>query len=876
MSHPTAELLQAMAQVGLHPGRIHWDGKWHRFPGIDQERGDNGRYKAFVDQRNAIFMDMRTKEQWRWPQDNPAWRDKMRHVEPLSAEEVRKAKEKAAAITAKQAKIHTKRIRDLWQRATPVLDKGHPYLDGKDIRKVPVLRSIIDPEREEDMLLIPMKDRDGNIQCLQRIWPNGDRKYMAQAAGTRGLYDVIGSRRYMETKTLYLVEGWATGWSVHKATDCAVIVCFFDGGLLTVGKIFREKYAEARLIFAADNDRWKPVKRGGAMVNPGVYAARRAAKELNAEYCIPDFPAESLDQKPTDYDDLRQLTDLDEVRRWLDPAMAPEAVTMLPPDESREAEPEPVPDSAHDPEPESKLEPGSEIDSRSLPEAQSIALAEHPETQGDPLQGLMPELADLARRVGEDGWEPEHIEKLAELRFAARELDVEGPAAPSLDGKSPREALAVLEAHATKHGPQSDATFDADGVPRGLLTGDEWSKDAPPVRWAVKGWATAGTVIYLAGRGATGKTPFAAQLALAFAAGKTEIIPVAHDDSEAPQLPTGAKPRTAVFVGWESHGDDMMRIRAAIEKCGGPTPDDLGDRFKFLPAGQRGLGPMWAPGKDGSGHVATRAQPTPNGEKIMAWLNTIPDLGLVVFDPVASCFASDENSRALVREFLDWLAAFAANHPARPLVMLVGHPAKARAGEAADYSGSTDWRNACRAMWLLRRRTAAGYQKPAEGESRDFMSLALNKLNAPSRQPINIPLASARAEGLGWRWVEARTVDDAVSSYADVQGLIPAQRKAGRENEPSPPSKAEKARRYVSERIVDPPEGAPPLPLDVVHKDYAAWHQDEYGAPSDGLLAKRSFNAAMKKAGLKPRIGEARSRKTLNHAALAKADRGNP
>ncbi|MDE2762892.1 MAG: hypothetical protein OXK74_08930 [Gemmatimonadota bacterium] len=326
LTDPTAELLQAMAECGLHPKNIIWDGRWRRFPGIDQTRGDNGRYRAFPDQRGALFMDMRTKEQWRWPQDNPLWKEKMKHLEPLSAEEVRKKKKEAEERRARDAKKHTKQIRDMWDRAKPVGDRGHPYLEAKGITgHIVFLRSIIDPETEQEMLLIPMRNRKGEMMCLQRIWPDGRRLYMPQAAGTRGLYETIAGERYMENKTLFVCEGWATGWSISKATGCAVIVAFFDGGLLTIGRILQEKYPEAKLIFAADNDRWKLVPREGREVNPGVWAASRAAKELNAAYCVPDFP--DLSTKPTDYDDLRQLTNLAVVREWLDPAKASEAVT---------------------------------------------------------------------------------------------------------------------------------------------------------------------------------------------------------------------------------------------------------------------------------------------------------------------------------------------------------------------------------------------------------------------------------------------------------------------------------------------------------------------------------------------------------------------
>ena len=332
---PTAELLTAMASVGLHPKQIHWDSRFRRFPGIDRKKGDAGWLKAFVDQRGAIFGDNRTKEKWKWPSDDPAWRESMKGLEPLSAEEVRTKQAKAAAERVKDAKKATELVRKFWESAKKP-PTNHPYLEKKGITDVPVLRSAVDPKTNEPMLLIPMRNVDGELVCLQRIWPDSTRRQMWQPGGCRGLYDTIGAKHYRETKTLHVCEGWTTGWSIHLATKSAVIVAFFDGGLKTVGKIIKKKYPEARIVICADNDRWKPVPRDGKDVNPGVYAARAAAKELGADLAIPEF--ENLDNEPTDFDDLRQREGIDAVRKWLDPKMAGQAVT-----EAWKVEPEPAP-----------------------------------------------------------------------------------------------------------------------------------------------------------------------------------------------------------------------------------------------------------------------------------------------------------------------------------------------------------------------------------------------------------------------------------------------------------------------------------------------------------------------------------------------------
>ena len=346
---PTDELLTAMASVGLHPKQIHWDNRFRRFPGIDRKKGDAGWLKAFVDQRGAIFGDNRTKQQWNWPSDDPEWRKSMKGLEPLSAEEVRTKQAKAVAERVKDAKKATELVRKFWESAKKP-PTNHPYLEKKGITDVPVLRSTVDSKTNQPILLIPMRNVDGELICLQRIWPDGTRRQMWQPGGCRGLYDTIGAKHYRETKTLHVCEGWTTGWSIHLATKSAVIVAFFDGGLKTVGKIIKKKYPEARIVICADNDRWKPVPRDGKDVNPGVYAARAAAKELGADLAIPEF--ENLDKEPTDFDDLRQREGIDAVRKWLDPKMAGQAVT-----EAWKVEPEPAPEEEPEPEPKPKPKP---------------------------------------------------------------------------------------------------------------------------------------------------------------------------------------------------------------------------------------------------------------------------------------------------------------------------------------------------------------------------------------------------------------------------------------------------------------------------------------------------------------------------------------
>ena len=823
---PTIGLRNAMAAVDLYPGDIIWDGAFHRFPGAGKKKSNkSGWYKAFLDRKGAVFGDYSTSIQVNWQADRSSEPTKSMRAE-WAEEDARRKKERAEAAEKAIAEVQV-----VWNNANPEPAKvlGHPYLKKKEIEGCDRLRVSRETKITDDwtlpagVLLVPMMV-NGKLVSLQRIYEDGSKPFWPKARAS-GASLMIGGRYFREDgkNTMYLAEGWATAWTVMEATTCPVIVTFSADGIMPVAKKARKRFASAKLVIAADNDRWTMIQRKkelGDIPNPGVHYAREAAKAVkNCEVAIPDF--RHLEDKPTDFDDLRAREGDEAVRHWLDPERAPKAVTTA-----------------------------------RQPEAKNGTAGTPPPPGEDPLHGLKEELAELASAVAEHGWTEHNCDVLAELRTVARELNVDVPLPPvDTKGKSASEALAVLEAHFKKHGPpEPDPCFE-DGAPRGLVrTTEQWSQPPEPRKWVVSPpWGPAGCVVYFTGRGAAGKSHMGMQLAMAIASGKSEMIPVASDDSRAPQVSQQAKGRTVVYVGWEHTIQDALRSRQGITACGGPEPELFEDRLLFYSALDAGFGPLWAPAEDGSRHVATRARPTPRAEQLFAWLETIEDLALVILDPVASVYASDENSRALVREFLDWLTHFAVNHPAQPMILLIGHPAKAAAGEATDYSGVTDWRNAPRALWTLKTRKAPGLKKPGEGETDRYVCLSLDKANFGPR-PVHIPLASKEASDGEWRWVEAHSIAHAVASYAEHLGRTAAGPKGGPTQEKGKkPGLDGKIRQYAEDRLEDG-EASDVVQRDALEKDYRHWHQATYG--EDGkLTTKRTFNRAMERGDRTPRMG---------------------
>lgn len=109
-----------------------------------------------------------------------------------------------------------------------------------------------------DRMVIPMY-RGGLIVGMQFILPekneDGQNKLFLTASDTVGAYFKIGSLSTDPQQTIYVVEGYATGCSVHHATKLPVIVAFNAGNLEPVIAGIRAKMPDAKLVIAGDDDR---------------------------------------------------------------------------------------------------------------------------------------------------------------------------------------------------------------------------------------------------------------------------------------------------------------------------------------------------------------------------------------------------------------------------------------------------------------------------------------------------------------------------------------------------------------------------------------------------------------------------------------------
>ena len=208
--------------------------------------------------------------------------------------------------------------------------------------------------------------------------------------------------------------------------------------------------------------------------------------------------------------------------------------------------------------------------------------------------------------------------------------------------------------------------------------------------WLIDDCLPAGEVVMFAGHGGTGKSTIMFQLCAAVASGSSEWLPasprcsVIGGGAGVPVLNPDAF-GVALMASWE---DDVSEAQRRMSWIGKDVISGVEDRFVFFKEASKNT--LWSGDSDSGGQ--------PTGRLLRLTEQALQlEAQLLVIDPSAAAYGSDENNRKAVREFLSWLSDFAKR--TQITIVVVSHPSK-----QADvvYSGSTDWWNAPRALWSLR------------------------------------------------------------------------------------------------------------------------------------------------------------------------------
>lgn len=291
----------AMAAAGLGRPEIVPDGKLHRFDTPDEptaKRKGSGWYIFYHDNIPSGAFGS-------WAHDiSETWSSRANYeMSGVEIEAVRERWRQAREVreaTRLQLAAEAARIAaEMWAE-TPDAASTHPYLARKQVGAFGV------KAKPGGALLVAMWSAQGSIIGLQRIFPDGTKRYLTGVAKEGAFGWIEGDQG-----TVYIAEGYATAASVHMATGHGVAIAFDAGNLEPVAKAVKEVFPQAKLILAADNDRWTK-KQDGTPWNVGIEKAQRAAHAAGASVVWPDF--RDLSTKPTDFNDLHVLEGIDAVR----------------------------------------------------------------------------------------------------------------------------------------------------------------------------------------------------------------------------------------------------------------------------------------------------------------------------------------------------------------------------------------------------------------------------------------------------------------------------------------------------------------------------------------------------------------------------------
>ncbi|HBT3878561.1 TPA: DUF927 domain-containing protein [Klebsiella pneumoniae] len=135
------------------------------------------------------------------------------------------------------------------------------------------------PVLPDGSLLLGLVNESGAVTAAQTITPQGEKRLLAGSA-KRGAYHAVNAAD--APQSVLIAEGLATALSVHLIRQEALTVCAIDAGnLQPVAQVMHQRYPNAQIIIAADND----IKPGEP--NIGKDAAEKAAKAVSGWVALP-------------------------------------------------------------------------------------------------------------------------------------------------------------------------------------------------------------------------------------------------------------------------------------------------------------------------------------------------------------------------------------------------------------------------------------------------------------------------------------------------------------------------------------------------------------------------------------------------------------
>lgn len=229
-------------------------------------------------------------------------------LDPAERGRIHQQQQARAEADAKQAALQRQRAA---RRAIAILqncepgqaaylaDKGLAEVVGHITQRVIVVGPLTFPAGS---LVVSLRNDAGELVNVQLIAPDGGKGYLAGGQKAGAFHPIEGGA------LVAVVEGYATGLSVHLATGATVYCAMDCGNLLAVATIARSQHPESRILLCGDND-------AATKGNPGMTKAEQAAAAIGGLVAIPPCVR---DGDPSHFVDASNMVSLSTAGDWND------------------------------------------------------------------------------------------------------------------------------------------------------------------------------------------------------------------------------------------------------------------------------------------------------------------------------------------------------------------------------------------------------------------------------------------------------------------------------------------------------------------------------------------------------------------------------
>lgn len=200
---------------------------------------------------------------------DPAQRERIHRQQQARADAERK---QAEQLRQKAATRATRIMADAVQGVSPYLERK--ALPGVTVRLTQHVIAVSDLTYPPGSLVVPLWNKAGVLVNVQLIDAQGDKRYLPSGQKAGAYHRIEGGER------VAVVEGYATGLSVHLATGATVYCAMDAGNLLAVSEIVSRQHPKAQILLCGDND--EAIKG-----NPGRTKAEQAAAAVGGLVALP-------------------------------------------------------------------------------------------------------------------------------------------------------------------------------------------------------------------------------------------------------------------------------------------------------------------------------------------------------------------------------------------------------------------------------------------------------------------------------------------------------------------------------------------------------------------------------------------------------------